>query len=82
LRGLKAISKCDCPADATVSCPIFAFYGDEDEVATYEKVLPWSRRTTSDFSARAFPGHHFYLEDHLQELVGDIEDKILSLCIN
>jgi surfactin synthase thioesterase subunit len=80
LRGLKAISKYDCPVDATVSCPIFAFIGDDDEVATYEKAVPWSQRTTSEFSVRVFTGHHFYLEDHLPELVGDIEGKILSLC--
>jgi len=80
LRGLKAISKYDCPVDATVSCPIFAFIGDDDEVATYEKAAPWSQRTTSEFSVRVFTGHHFYLEDHLPELVGDIEGKILSLC--
>lgn len=82
LRGLKAISNYDCPPDATVSCPIFAFFGAEDEVATEEKVAPWSERTTAEFTARVFtdPGHHFYLNDHLPELVGDIEKKIASLC--
>lgn len=82
LRGLKAISKYDCPPDATVSCPIFAFLGDDDEVATPEKVAPWSERTTSEFTARVFtdPGHHFYISDHLQELVNDVQDKISSRC--
>ncbi len=80
LRGLKAISKYECPPDATVSCPIFAFYGDDDEVATTEKVQGWSERTTSQFSARMFsePGHHFYVNDHLPALVGEVQDKILS----
>ncbi len=82
LRGLKAISKYDCPPDATVSCPIFAFLGDDDEVATYEKVAPWAERTSSDFSARVFsaPGHHFYLNDHLTDLVDDVEQKFSSRC--
>jgi surfactin synthase thioesterase subunit len=80
LRGLRAIANYDCPPDATVSCPIFAFLGDDDEVATYEKVLPWSQRTTAEFSVRVFPGHHFYLNDHLPELVSDIEGKISSCC--
>ena len=75
LRGLKAISKYDCPPDATVSCPIFAFLGQDDEVATHEKMSHWSERTTSDFSLRAFPGHHFYLIDHIPELVSDVEGK-------
>jgi surfactin synthase thioesterase subunit len=80
LRGLRAIANYDCPPDATVSCPIYAFLGDDDEVATYEKVVPWSERTTSEFTARVFTGHHFYLNDHLPELVGDIEGKISSCC--
>jgi surfactin synthase thioesterase subunit len=80
LRGLKAITHYDCPADATVSCPIFAFLGADDEIATYEKVVAWSERTTSEFTTRVFAGHHFYVNDHLPELVGDIEAKIASYC--
>jgi len=80
LRGLKAISKYDVPPEERLSCPIDAFLGDEDEVATYAKVLPWSERTTSEFGIRAFPGHHFYLSDHIAELVGLIENKILVSC--
>jgi len=80
LRGLKAIANYDCPPDATLSCPIYAFLGDDDEVATYEKVMPWSQRTTSEFTARVFTGHHFYLNDHLDELVPDVEGKLWSRC--
>jgi surfactin synthase thioesterase subunit len=80
LRGLRAIANYECPPDETVSCPIYAFLGDDDEVATYAKVAPWSERTTSDFTARVFTGHHFYLNDHLTELVSDIEGKISSCC--
>jgi surfactin synthase thioesterase subunit len=80
LRGLKAIATYDCPPEATVSCPIFAFLGDNDDVATYEKVVPWSQRTTSEFTARVFPGHHFYLNDHWPELARDVEEKISSYC--
>jgi surfactin synthase thioesterase subunit len=80
LRGLKAIANYECSPDAVVSCPISAFLGDNDEVATHEKVSAWSQRTTSEFTARVFSGHHFYLNEHLEELVGDIEDKISSWC--
>lgn len=80
LRGLKAITNYECTPDASVSCPIFAFLGDTDEVATPERVAPWAERTSSEFSARVFPGHHFYLDDHLPELVGDIEDKMSAWC--
>jgi len=80
LRGFKAISNYDCPPEATVACPIYAFFADDDEAATREKVAPWSERTTSDFAMREFPGHHFYVNDHLPELVSDIEGKIWSSC--
>ena len=80
LRQLKAISKYECPPDATVSCPISAFLGDDDEVATYQKVVPWAARTTSQFTVRVFTGNHFYLNDHWTELVDDIEETISSRC--
>jgi surfactin synthase thioesterase subunit len=80
LRGFKAIASYECPPDATVSCPIYAFLGDDDEVATYDKVVGWSERTTSEFTIRVFTGHHFYVNDHLPELVGEVEKKIASCC--
>ncbi|HEY7051663.1 MAG TPA: alpha/beta fold hydrolase [Mycobacterium sp.] len=81
LRGYKAIVNYKCPPDATVSCPIFAFYGDDDEIATEQKVAPWAQRTNSDFTSRMFPGHHFYLNDVLDELVKDVEDGISNCCV-
>lgn len=82
LRGLKAIANYDCPPQVQISSPIFAYRGDEDDVATEEKVAPWSQRTTAQFSVKVFsaPGHHFYLNDHLPELVADIEEKIAVTC--
>ncbi len=76
LRGFKAITKYQVDDDATVSCPIYAYYADDDEAATTEKVTPWKTRTTSEFAMRQFPGHHFYLTDHLAELVSDIDQRI------
>lgn len=80
LQGLKAIANYDCPPTATVTCPIHAFLGDDDEVATYEKVQPWAQRTTAEFTTRVFPGHHFYLNDHLTDVVAEIEAKISLSC--
>ena len=80
LRGFKAITNYECPPEAMVSCPIFAFLGDDDEVATPEKVAPWAERTTSEFTARVFAGHHFYLTEHLADLVADIEGRISACC--
>lgn len=79
LRGLKAIANYDCPPEVTLSCPIHAFYGDDDEIATAAKVAPWAERTTAGFTAREFKGHHFYVNDHLNDLVPDVEQKIWAL---
>ncbi|CAA0107148.1 putative thioesterase TesA [Mycolicibacterium vanbaalenii] len=76
LRGLKAIANYNCPAEVTLSCPIHVFYGDDDEIATAEKVTPWSERTTAGFTVREFKGHHFYLNDHLGALVPEVEQAI------
>ena len=59
---------------------IIAFYGDDDEIATAAKVTPWSERTTAGFTAREFKGHHFYLNDHLSDLVPDLEQKVWARC--
>ena len=80
LRGLKAIANYNCPPEVTLSCPIHAFYGDDDEIATAAKVAPWSERTTAGFTAREFPGHHFYLNNHMLEVVADIERTMSSFC--
>ena len=80
LRGYKAIMNYECPPDAAVSCPIAAYLADDDAIATPEKVQPWAKRTTADFSMRQFSGHHFYVNDHLPELVADIESKLQTYC--
>jgi len=76
LRGFKAIMAYQCPPDATVSCPITAYIGDEDDIGTEERVRLWAERTTAAFALREFTGHHFYINDHLTELAADVEGGI------
>jgi surfactin synthase thioesterase subunit len=80
LRSLRAIADYACPPGATVSCPIYAFLGDNDEIATYEDVVAWADHTTSEFGVRVFPGGHHYINGNLRELVKDIEAKISHCC--
>lgn len=78
LRGFKAIVDYKCPPGTALSGPIYAYYADNDDVATAEKVAPWAERTTGAFALRMFSGHHFYLTEHLPELVKDIEGNITA----
>jgi surfactin synthase thioesterase subunit len=80
LRSVRAIASYNSPAEATVSCPIYAFVGDTDIFATYEKMALWSERTSAEFVIRAFPGDHFYINANLPELVSNIESQVSRCC--
>jgi hypothetical protein len=77
---VRAIAGYACAPDAALTCPIYAFLADDDPIATSDKVLPRAERTTSDFAVRVFGGGHFYLNDHLTELVEDIQTRISQRC--
>jgi surfactin synthase thioesterase subunit len=76
LRGFyEAIAGYVCEPGASVSCPIYAFVGDDDRLAPVDAVRGWSAHTTSDFTMRVFDGKHFYFTDHLGDVVADIETR-------
>lgn len=76
LRGYRAILDYDSPAEAKVSCPIYAYAGSADPFVEYDTVLAWADRTTGEFAARVFPGDHFYLAANTREVAEDIETRI------
>ncbi|MCQ4362557.1 thioesterase II family protein [Mycobacterium gordonae] len=78
LRAARAIAAYDSPPETKLACPIYAFIGDKDWIATQEDMAPWVDRTTSEFALRVFTGDHFYLNSNLPELVDDIETKTLE----
>lgn len=78
LRAARAIAGYDCPPETKLSCPIYAFIGDRDWIATQEDMKPWRDRTTGEFALRVFPGDHFYLNNNLPELAGEIQDRTLQ----
>ena len=80
LRAVRVIAGYNCPPETTVSCPIYAFVGDKDWIASQEDMAPWRDRTTAEFAIRVFHGDHFYLTHNWSELVRDIEDKTLEWC--
>jgi surfactin synthase thioesterase subunit len=76
LRSLRAITGYNCAAGSAVSCPLVAFLGDSDPIATYRQMELWNNLTTSGFSIREFQGDHFYINSHLPELAQEIETVI------
>lgn len=50
-------------------CPVIALRGDEDPMASLEETRAWSRHTTASFALKSFPGGHFFLNDHIPEIL-------------
>ncbi|GAA1646906.1 thioesterase II family protein [Actinoplanes couchii] len=46
-----------------LSCPVVAYHGRQDPVATEEQVARWRESTTGPFRLRMFDGDHFYHRD-------------------
>ncbi len=80
LQSVRAIAGYTRPPEVTVSCPIYAFVGDNDIIVADENVAAWRDRTTAEFAIRVFPGDHFYLNKNLPELARDVEDRTRHWC--
>ncbi|BBY15867.1 thioesterase II family protein [Mycolicibacterium litorale] len=76
LRSYGAITGYSCPPGTAVSCPIYAYAAADDAAVSYESICAWSDFTTGGFSVRTVSGDHFYITEHVSEVVTDIEQRI------
>ncbi|MGE2716622.1 thioesterase II family protein [Mycolicibacterium litorale] len=76
LRSYGAITSYSCPPGTTLSCPIYAYAAADDAAVSYESVCAWSEFTTGGFAIRTVAGDHFYITEHVSEIVTDIEQRI------
>ncbi|MFL6123592.1 thioesterase II family protein [Actinophytocola sp.] len=60
-----------CPP---LSCPIIALTGDNDPKVTVEEADAWRRYTDADFELVVYPGAHFYLNDHVPDVLRRIKE--------
>ncbi|MFF5250941.1 thioesterase II family protein [Streptomyces leeuwenhoekii] len=56
--------------------PVTAYAGDADPEVSAAGIGEWRDLTTAPFTARTFPGGHFYLHDRRAELVADIAARL------
>ena len=61
---------------APVSCPIIAYAGDNDPVATSAEMARWEGFTRTDFRLRRFSGGHFFFREAADFLPTLAEDLI------
>lgn len=78
LRNYGAITEYNCPPGTTVSCPIYAYAAADDAAVSYDRVAAWSAFTTAAFDVRVVSGDHFFVTEKVDEVVGDIEQRLLS----
>ncbi|MGJ6967975.1 thioesterase II family protein [Streptosporangium sp. G11] len=61
-----------------LSCPVVALSGTDDPKARPNDVRAWRDHTEAGFEMRLFPGGHFYLNDHAEEIVGLVASRVSS----
>ncbi|EHQ88981.1 putative thioesterase involved in non-ribosomal peptide biosynthesis [Desulfosporosinus youngiae DSM 17734] len=63
-----------------LTCPIHALNGNHDfNTLASAEVDDWAVFTTAAFKKDVFPGEHFYLDSHLQEICRLLETTLLEL---
>lgn len=53
-----------------LACPIVSLVGDDDPKVTVDEARAWSRHTDTVSEFHVFPGGHFYLTAHAQDVLG------------
>ncbi|SDX35853.1 Surfactin synthase thioesterase subunit [Marininema mesophilum] len=61
--------------ESKVPSPIIGLYGEEDDVDE-EAIKKWREYTTSHFHVWGYPGGHFFINDHYEELARTISEEI------
>jgi len=77
IRADIAISEAEVIADdAPLDCPITAFGGLTDELATPAEIAAWRSQTSAAFDHEVFPGGHFFLQTARDEFLGSLARRL------
>lgn len=64
------------PGSGVLDVDVTAFTGDADPSMRAELIEAWEAATTGRFACRVLPGGHFYLHDHLPEVVAAATERV------
>ncbi|MER2097746.1 MAG: alpha/beta fold hydrolase [Pseudomonas qingdaonensis] len=56
-------------------CPLHVLGGEEDR-ATQEQLLAWRQESQGDFSLALFPGGHFFIHEHEEQVLGVLSQAL------
>lgn len=62
-----------------LDCPVSAFRGTEDPIASAAQVEAWRDYTSRSFVQHALPGNHFFLIDAQQQLLGRLRAELSQI---
>ncbi|RKS05958.1 pyochelin biosynthetic protein PchC [Nocardiopsis sp. Huas11] len=66
------------PSAGVLDVDVLAFSGDADPSMRAELIEAWEAATTGRFTGRVLPGGHFYLHEHLPEVVAATTEPVTS----
>lgn len=61
-----------------LDCPVFAFRGESDAIATQAEMLAWGEQTTGPFVAENLPGGHFFSSEGVERVSAAIIAQLLE----
>lgn len=65
----RAVETYSCAPDISVNCPISVLTGKDDPKTTLDEARAWARHTSGSFEFHVFGGGHFFLTDHVDEII-------------
>ncbi|MGO4420100.1 thioesterase II family protein, partial [Streptomyces sp. MCAF7] len=80
IRGdYRAIESYRCEPGRRISCPITALTGDADPRASVDEVRDWEKHTTAEMDLTVLSGGHFFLNDHVPQVLKIISERLLPV---
>jgi surfactin synthase thioesterase subunit len=67
------------PGRPSLGVPVSAMGGVADTVTPVERMAGWRHHTSRFLGLRRFPGGHFFVRDHVDQLVGALADDIAAV---
>jgi surfactin synthase thioesterase subunit len=64
------------PSPAELSCPVTVLTGDQDPKITLDEARAWAVHTTASFDLKVYSGGHFFLLQHVPEVLGLISETL------
>lgn len=69
----RAVETYRCAPDVTVNCPITVLTGEDDPKTSLGEAHAWAQHTSGSFEFHVFPGGHFFITDHADEIIKIID---------